>query len=519
MSTANSVKTQLKRLLSQANAITGKSDTNLTASQLSLIDGYGSGGSGGDGSSIGFLHLLFEHPLSEDQTSFKVYSDVELSDSLSLSDFSHSDNIASVSYIERNMFQVELSHPLAALEEVWLQATSTAYLYKNGTSIKTTFQAVPWENFPLTELLELPATYEHPIRRMTLADLIPMLNNSKTDSGSYTHKDSVGWRKSTSLLTSNPSAKTTSFGITCDSQITVGELVINVNQCDAAGYFIGKQYGICDHGYFVKFRWRGYSFYSYGAIDQDYEIFFLENGDAFLHSIKKGAYAGSYTFKGVAYQIDPNNPYVSFYRQNYHGSQWLIVNEMYDVNKHSKSADVLYQEVNLSEVYNDYETCAMFSNSASDDGTISWTLIDGWAWPHGGSLKSTVYFSGNSWMGIGSVSENVRFNRRDAKIQYAYVRYAVLKDQNDLKATQLVWHGCSQYSGAVDQRWCLWLFENGDAMIHVDQLGTSTGGTTSFFGVSYPSEAGTVVSFYRQDANGSSWKTKQALYDVTKHVI
>lgn len=47
MSTPESIKNQLRALIAQANATTGKPDANLTAAQSSLISGYGQGDGGG----------------------------------------------------------------------------------------------------------------------------------------------------------------------------------------------------------------------------------------------------------------------------------------------------------------------------------------------------------------------------------------------------------------------------------------------------------------------------------------
>lgn len=53
MSTPESIKNQLRALIAQANATTGKSDADVSTAQLSLISGYGQGGSGGSGGEIG----------------------------------------------------------------------------------------------------------------------------------------------------------------------------------------------------------------------------------------------------------------------------------------------------------------------------------------------------------------------------------------------------------------------------------------------------------------------------------
>lgn len=47
MSDFTTVKTQIQKLIDEANAKTGKADADLTGAVGSLVEGYGSGGSGG----------------------------------------------------------------------------------------------------------------------------------------------------------------------------------------------------------------------------------------------------------------------------------------------------------------------------------------------------------------------------------------------------------------------------------------------------------------------------------------
>lgn len=54
MSTAKSVKDQLRKLIEQANLTTNKEDATLTDAQASLIEGYGAGGPGADS---GFINV------------------------------------------------------------------------------------------------------------------------------------------------------------------------------------------------------------------------------------------------------------------------------------------------------------------------------------------------------------------------------------------------------------------------------------------------------------------------------
>lgn len=57
-------------------------------------------------------------------------------------------------------------------------------------------------------------------------------------------------------------------------------------------------------------------------------------------------------------------------------------------------------------------------NVRQDDGTDSMTGVDWFTF--NGTTASTIYASGNSWLGFGSSSEHLRVNRRDNALYSLY---------------------------------------------------------------------------------------------------
>lgn len=153
---------------------------------------------------------------------------------------------------------------------------------------------------------------------------------------------------------------------------------------------------------------------------------------------------------------------------------------------------------------------------SNDDGANSFTLPDDYKFfYYAGNLISTIFYSGNSYIGLNSNSENIRYNLRDT---YVNTFYHQLVDMGIIKAIKLHWVGWSPYGdrdAAHLYQWEVFLFSNGDAMIVWCSDGGSTtyDGAFNFLGTTYnrPTKANPYVTFYRQDTAGSSW---QVDYDV-----
>lgn len=451
------------------------------------------GGTGGGAS----LHLI-PGLMYTGRSEFLLHSDTELAKEISIDNFITSNNVSSIEKVDVLDMTVMLATSAIEGEQIHIQASSSAYLNNNGSSEELIINV---ENLKLLQLID------------SLIDMEVVRDNAKADSAEDTMTFTNTWRNA------NSSSEVNKVATNGDSVVTIGDTQkIQMNNRDSAVTHVWKQEGIADGLPFIKVRWKGCSHYGQ-AIDQEYEVVLVGNGDLFIHLIEVGNYSGTTTLFGVPFNFSMDTPDIACYRDNYYGSSFTIAYEKYDLSKHNTLADTYEHTGVIADFVDNYATMpiCILNNVKSDDGTVNTSFID-FIWSYNNSDITTVYYSGNSWIGLGSTSENVKFNRIDSAIYYAYMRNAVLTDYNNLKAVQLVWGGSSHYSGAVDQWWELWLFENGDAMIHCKQLGTYTGGTSLFYDVPYAPYAGSYHSFYRQDATGTSWVLEDAIYDISKHV-
>lgn len=112
------------------------------------------------------------------------------------------------------------------------------------------------------------------------------------------------------------------------------------------------------------------------------------------------------------------------------------------------------------------------NNVANDDLTI--TYPTGITWLYFNNIQVTnIYSSGNSWLGFGSAVENLRVNRRDAKVYYEYIETGSIGGVQFLKFR---WCGYSYYGSVNDsykQEWDIFLFNNGKIFLNFYSVPTS----------------------------------------------
>ncbi|MEG1491965.1 MAG: hypothetical protein RR394_06910 [Oscillospiraceae bacterium] len=103
---------------------------------------------------------------------------------------------------------------------------------------------------------------------------------------------------------------------------------------------------------------------------------------------------------------------------------------------------------------------AVRNNSANDDGSD--TIATGITWFYFNSVQvSNLYVSGNSWLGFGTSAEQLKVNRRDAKVYYEYTETGTIGLQRFFK---LRWCGFSIYSQTADaykQEYDVFLLDDG----------------------------------------------------------
>lgn len=113
------------------------------------------------------------------------------------------------------------------------------------------------------------------------------------------------------------------------------------------------------------------------------------------------------------------------------------------------------------------------SNTKQDDGTDTITGVD-W-FTYNGSVASTIYASGNSFIGFGSSSEHLKVNRIDGAMYSLYREEGTLYDH--YRFLKIRWDGYSAYyqtssSYAVTYDVILW--DTGDISLHMINIPTSS---------------------------------------------
>lgn len=112
------------------------------------------------------------------------------------------------------------------------------------------------------------------------------------------------------------------------------------------------------------------------------------------------------------------------------------------------------------------------NNSKQDDGTDSFSGVS-W-FTYNGTVASTIYASGNSWIGFGSSSEHLKVNRRDGALYSLYREEGTLYDH--YKFLKIRWEGYSRYdytatSYAISYDVILW--DTGDISLHMISVPSS----------------------------------------------
>lgn len=116
-------------------------------------------------------------------------------------------------------------------------------------------------------------------------------------------------------------------------------------------------------------------------------------------------------------------------------------------------------------------------NTKQDDGTDSATGVNWFTF--NGTTASTVYVNGNSWIGFGSSSEQLKVNRRDTAMWYLYREEGTLYGY--YKFLKLRWAGYSAYnqtSSSYALTYDIILWGTGDISLHMVNIPTSNNNGT-----------------------------------------
>lgn len=151
------------------------------------------------------------------------------------------------------------------------------------------------------------------------------------------------------------------------------------------------------------------------------------------------------------------------------------------------------------------------NNVKNDDATSIYNIDIDWFYFNGVQVTK-LYSNGNSWMGFGASSEQLRVNRRDAAVWYEYIETGTISGKKFLKFT---WKGYSRYnqtSASYQQCWDVFLFDTGQLFLNFWQVPESdVSGTNSLTcgsqTVTYAVTAGTPCEYTFTPENIAEGKT------------
>lgn len=151
------------------------------------------------------------------------------------------------------------------------------------------------------------------------------------------------------------------------------------------------------------------------------------------------------------------------------------------------------------------------NNSLQDDGTDT---VEGAAWfQYKGKVASTLYVSGNSWIGFGENVEQLKIVRRDTDLM------TLRREEGTIWGTyrflRIRWEGYSVHGKRNDETKMVWdaiLFDTGEICVYFDTIPTNssyladsclvTGNST----IPFTALTGKVISFRPKDENGNGFE-------------
>ena len=164
------------------------------------------------------------------------------------------------------------------------------------------------------------------------------------------------------------------------------------------------------------------------------------------------------------------------------------------------------------------------TNSKNDDDTDTVTGVD-W-FTYGGTVCSSIYASGNSWIGFGSSSEHLKVNRRDAAMWNLWREEGTYNTLfNSYRFLRIRWSGYETYSQTGSNylmTYDVLLFETGDIMLYMVDIPTvNYDGIFSLAGVTYtaPTTESRYVTFYLQEDGSYNAEYSPINYCIKKYLV
>lgn len=151
------------------------------------------------------------------------------------------------------------------------------------------------------------------------------------------------------------------------------------------------------------------------------------------------------------------------------------------------------------------------NNSLQDDGTDTVKGVD-W-FQYKGKTASTLYVSGNSWIGFGENTEQLKIVRRDTDLMTLRREEGTI--WGTYKFLRIRWEGYSVHGNRIDATRMVWdaiLFDTGEICVSFDTIPTNssyladsslvTGDGT----ISFTALTGKIISFKPKDTSGNSFE-------------
>ena len=445
-------------------------------------------------------------------TEFFLQSDTLLNPTLTVENFEVTDNIVEIKYVNELLIKVVCANPLVDGEALSVKAKSSAFLNRNGESAS-------WE-YNVRNKLE---DYYFNQYGMTF-----LSKNTKDDEGGWTTNSTikVPYRASDDQIHDDLKIYSGSWYISSNCYVNCSNCSakINIDQRDNSSYNVSYcDLTTSDCGDVLKIRWEGMDPYSNASVNLIWELFLLANGDIIIihEKIPTSSFDGSFSVYNTGYtKPTENKTFYSFYAEDSSLNSYTIVQEPYNIRLHNESCDFKIPEGKLSDfIGNRNGLMTMIRHAKHDDDNFIFTFNDiDWDWFYNGTKITKILASGNSYINLNNNSScDIKVSGRDAAIYEFWMNVLILSEWN-LKCMKVVWYGASSYSGDVDHEWEVYLFSNGDAMIHVTKFGAYTG-TNTFLGVGFNPSEGANISFYRKNNEGTSWQVEYDIYDPNKHLI
>lgn len=159
------------------------------------------------------------------------------------------------------------------------------------------------------------------------------------------------------------------------------------------------------------------------------------------------------------------------------------------------------------------------NNNKQDDGVDT---VTGASWfKFNGVVASSIYVSGNSFVGFGNSTEHLKVNRRDTAMWYLYWEEGTL--YNYYRFLKIRWRGYTHYSAtdtASLMEYDVLLWENGCISLHMVSVPTSSySGTFSLTAAStltynMPTANTPDVTFTPQDDNHTTFTVTYTMIDL-----